>query len=306
MSKNISEFNAIQTRSGTTINQIQTRSGTILWCASYTLSLSSKPTGVDTITCYRYSSNQPGASTGSSATLTNGSTVYYGDVIYISATASSGYKAPSTSSSTGTITNNNLTVDSNESITVTAGEPDVVELSFYNNSSYSIALSGGITTTIAAGNTYSSTVPYGTSVNTINFNCSDIEATSASVTPGVLTSNYAKTITVGSTTTPTGLTGSYSRTISGTQSTSSLWKAVNWTFLIRDNEIYQVGSATLTDSGSTLQGYRSAGEPEQNGNRVTVHWEINTKTKVGRRAYNFVVKIKTDKYATTYFVDVSN
>ena len=102
-----------------------------------------------------------------------------------------------------------------------------------------------------------------------------------------------------------GLTGTYTRTISGTQAPSVLWQTVNWTFVIGDNEDYQPGSATLTDSGSTLQGYRSAGEPEQNGNKVTVHWEINTKTKVGRRAYNFVVKIKTDKYTYEYWKTIT-
>ena len=101
-----------------------------------------------------------------------------------------------------------------------------------------------------------------------------------------------------------GLTGTYTRTISGTQGTS-LWQTVNWTFVIGDNEDYQAGSATLTDSGSTLQGYRSAGEPEQDGKRVTVHWEINTKTKVGRRAYNFVVKIKTNKYTYEYWKTIT-
>lgn len=125
MSKSILDFTSINGRSGTEFTQVKGRSGTVFWCKPYILTLSSKPTGVDTITCYRYSSLQPGAATGPSAVLTNGSTIYHGDVIYISATASSGYKAPSISSSTGTITSNMLPVDGNESITVTAGELDV-------------------------------------------------------------------------------------------------------------------------------------------------------------------------------------
>lgn len=125
MGKSILDFTSISGRSGTEFTQVKGRSGTVFWCKPYILTLSSKPTGVDTITCYRYSSVQPGAATGPSAVLTNGSTIYHGDVIYISATASSGYKAPSVSSSTGTISSNKLPVDGNESITVTAGELDV-------------------------------------------------------------------------------------------------------------------------------------------------------------------------------------
>ena len=121
MGKSILDFTSINGRSGTEFTQVKGRSGTIFWCKPYTLTLSSKPTGVDTITCYRYSSQQPGVSTGTSAVLANGDTIYYGDVIYIAATASSGYYDPTVSSSTGTISNHLLEVDGNETITVTAG-----------------------------------------------------------------------------------------------------------------------------------------------------------------------------------------
>lgn len=61
----------------------------IVWEKPFTLTLDIG-TGVN-YTCYRYSSNEPTATTGSSATLTNGSIVYNEDVIYFSASVQSGY-----------------------------------------------------------------------------------------------------------------------------------------------------------------------------------------------------------------------
>lgn len=59
---------------------------------SYTYTTGTLPTGVASITCTRSSSPYKGASTG---TVANNGTIYYGDKLYFTATASSGYNAPS-------------------------------------------------------------------------------------------------------------------------------------------------------------------------------------------------------------------
>ena len=59
---------------------------------SFTYLTGTLPTGVASITCTRSSSPYKGASTG---TVANNETIYYGDKLYFTATASSGYNAPS-------------------------------------------------------------------------------------------------------------------------------------------------------------------------------------------------------------------
>lgn len=70
---------------------------------AYTLTISSLPTGVASLTVERTSSPLKGASTG---TLTNGATIYYGDTLTASATASSNYNSPSLSWTSTTVTGN--------------------------------------------------------------------------------------------------------------------------------------------------------------------------------------------------------
>lgn len=62
---------------------------------TYTLTITSKPTGVATHTVYR-----------NGVALANGATIYYGDVLTQSATAASGYNAPSVNWSSITVTGN--------------------------------------------------------------------------------------------------------------------------------------------------------------------------------------------------------
>lgn len=97
---------------------------------AFTLTKSSLPTGVSAHTVTRTSSPLAGASTGA---LSNGATIYYGDVLTQTATAASGYNAPSVNWST-------ITVDGNETATVTAGAKNkawVSNVAFtYSNGQY--------------------------------------------------------------------------------------------------------------------------------------------------------------------------
>jgi len=65
----------------------------VRWARPFTYSTGTLPTGVASITCYRQTS-LCGASTG---VVANGATIYYGDGLYFTATAASGYNPPTSS-----------------------------------------------------------------------------------------------------------------------------------------------------------------------------------------------------------------
>lgn len=93
---------------------------------SYTLSVPKLPTGIASCTISRTSSPLKGASTGTIATVgssTQSITVYYGDVLSISATATTGYNAPTYKLSSTTVTGNITT-------TLTAGSVKSFTLSY--------------------------------------------------------------------------------------------------------------------------------------------------------------------------------
>ena len=91
----------------------------IVWERPYTFTLTVGE-GVNVV-CYRYSSNEPTASTGSGATLSNGSTIYHDDVVYIEASLQSGYTDLQITASYGVvISNNRFTVSGNTTINVSA------------------------------------------------------------------------------------------------------------------------------------------------------------------------------------------
>lgn len=79
--------------------------GDFVWSKPFTYTRGTLPTGVASLTCTRYLTDEPTASTG---TVASGATVYYGDQLYWSATASAGY----TVSVSATI-DNRLTVTDN-------------------------------------------------------------------------------------------------------------------------------------------------------------------------------------------------
>lgn len=88
---------------------------------SYTLTISTI-TGVATQTINRTSSPLQGAATGA---LSNGATIYYGDVLTISATATSGYSAPTVTTPV-TVTSNITTSSYVTAGTVMGGTIDIV------------------------------------------------------------------------------------------------------------------------------------------------------------------------------------
>lgn len=95
------------TYNGTSVTQLRYGSS-IAWCKPYTLSIS-KGTGVSSVTVTRTSTSEPSAST---RTLSSGSTIYHGDRLTVSATASSGYALNSYTTS--------YTVSGNVSVSITA------------------------------------------------------------------------------------------------------------------------------------------------------------------------------------------
>lgn len=60
-----------------------------VWCRPFTYTQGTLPTGVESLTCTRSSTDEPSASTGE---ISNGSTIYYYDKLYWDATASAGYR----------------------------------------------------------------------------------------------------------------------------------------------------------------------------------------------------------------------
>ena len=79
---------------------------------SYKLTIASRPTGVASITVTRTSSPLKGAATG---TLSSGATIYYGDKLTASATATGSYGTP-------TLSWTSTEVKGNVKLVVTAGE----------------------------------------------------------------------------------------------------------------------------------------------------------------------------------------
>ena len=60
-----------------------------VWCKPFTYTQGTLPTGVESLTCTRSSTDEPTALTG---TIANGDTIYYDDKLYWEATASTGYR----------------------------------------------------------------------------------------------------------------------------------------------------------------------------------------------------------------------
>lgn len=88
--------------------------GSYVWCKPYTYTAGSI-TGLASLTCKRQSTNEPTASTGTVAT---GGTIYHGDKLYWTATASTGYRVASiTYGSTSSL----YTVGGNITGTTTSG-----------------------------------------------------------------------------------------------------------------------------------------------------------------------------------------
>lgn len=92
--------------SSSNVNKV-IKDGTIVWEKPFTYTTGSLPTGVASISCSRTKTYEPTAGTGA---ISSGGTIYYEDALSFSATASSGYNNPTTtsiSSVSGNVTGSN-------------------------------------------------------------------------------------------------------------------------------------------------------------------------------------------------------
>lgn len=92
-----------------------TLDGDIKWEKPFSLSIQDI-VGASSITCYRYSTNEPSAASGTSVTLSNGSTVYNEDVVYCTA-SKPGY-AVTIRGTPANFSSNKATISNNENIII--------------------------------------------------------------------------------------------------------------------------------------------------------------------------------------------
>ena len=131
--------------------------GSTVWCKPFTYSQGTLPTGVASLTCTRYSTEEPTASTG---TVSSGSPIYYGDVIYWTATASTGYNVSVSHGSSNKVTvTGNINGASNAGLSVSV-KSYTLTISVTNESygSYSVSrtsspLAGAATGALSNGST---------------------------------------------------------------------------------------------------------------------------------------------------------
>lgn len=140
-----SAVNAV-TYNGNDVKQIK-YNDSFAWCKPYTLTIS-KGTGVDSISVLRKSSLEPTASTGS---ISAGDTIFYGDVLSVSATAATGYLLDNYATSY-TVSDNNTEV----SVSATPG--------YYTVSLDAITNASAYVNTSASGYSGSITAQYGSTI----------------------------------------------------------------------------------------------------------------------------------------------
>lgn len=167
------------TYNGNDVKQIK-YNDSFAWCKPYTLSVS-KGTGVASVTVSRISSLEPTASTGS---ISAGDTIFHGDVLTVSATASTGYLLDSYATS--------YTVSGNTSVSVTATP------GYYTVSLNAITNATAYVNTSASNYSGSVTAKYGSTiyVQVKPNNCYIYTLSSTNYTPS---SPYTKSYTLNST-----------------------------------------------------------------------------------------------------------
>ena len=167
------------TYNGNDVKQIK-YNDSFAWCKPYTLSVS-KGTGVASVTVSRISSLEPTASTGS---ISAGDTIFHGDVLTVSATASTGYLLDDYTTS--------YTVSGNTSVSVTATP------GYYTVSLNAITNATAYVNTAASNYSSSVTAKYGSTiyVQVKPNNCYIYTLNSANFTPS---SPYTKSYTLNST-----------------------------------------------------------------------------------------------------------
>lgn len=127
---------------GNELNKL-VKDGSVMWEKPFTYITGTLPTGVASLNCYRSSSNEPTAGTG---TISNNGTIYYEDTLTFSATASSGYTAPTTttvSSVSGNVTGANQVTPGFKSVQVTSIASDYGSCVVYNPNSYPVVAHEG-------------------------------------------------------------------------------------------------------------------------------------------------------------------
>ena len=198
-----------------TANTTLTGSATV---KSYKLTISSLPTGVASVTVSRTSSPNGGGATGA---LSNGATIYYGDVLSASATATTGYNNP-------TLNWTSKTVTGNVTSTATAGSVKSFKLTISSKptgvnthtvSRTSSPLGGGATGALSNGATiYYGDVLSASATATTPYNAPTLNWTSQTVTGNVTstaTAGSVKSYTLTMPALPTGVASCYvSRTSS--------------------------------------------------------------------------------------------
>ena len=167
------------TYNGNDVKQIK-YNDSFAWCKPYTLSVS-KGTGVASVTVSRISSLEPTASTGS---ISAGDTIFHGDVLTVSATASTGYLLDDYTTS--------YTVSGNTSVSVTATP------GYYTVSLNAITNATAYVNTSASNYSGSVTAKYGSTiyVQVKPNNCYIYTLSSTNYTPS---SPYTKSYTLNST-----------------------------------------------------------------------------------------------------------
>ena len=165
---------------------------------SFTLTISSKPTGVSAHTVSRTSSPLKGASTGA---LSSGSTIYYGDVLSASATATTGYNNPSLNWTSKTVTGaltSTATAGSVKSFTLSyPAKPTGV--SAYTISRTSSPNQGASTGTIVSSpsSAGSVTIYYGDKLSISATAATGYNAPTKSLTATTVSGNVTATVTAG-------------------------------------------------------------------------------------------------------------
>ena len=113
---NSTNITRIVVNGDTEIQQAQ-QNGSWIWAKPYTLTVVKNNSSYYTTTIYRYSTHEPTAATGSSATLVNGSTIYYYDYIYASVSTTTSTRYVSKSCSPDSFSGNYVYAYQNETIT---------------------------------------------------------------------------------------------------------------------------------------------------------------------------------------------
>lgn len=215
----------------------------IVWCKPFTYTIGTLPTGVASLTCTRYSNDEPSASTG---TIANGGTIYYGDTLYWSATAATGYNNP-------TVTYDGSTAAKRYTVTgnVTGVTASGVQAGSIKTYSLTLASTYGHWTN-AGGTTVTSTTAanYGTAVS-VSGNVLTVGTNTYTFIINSDTAQYDYEFD-SITGAPASITGT--STVTGTATRTTKQYTITWRYRTAyntwttDTTVYEYGATPLVDS----------------------------------------------------------